>query len=59
MAYPSNKESKKQIIGEYMEKNTVISPYFENGIFAGVRVTSVDEDFLMVPKAIAENHIER
>ena len=42
-----------------MKKNTIISPYFENGIFAGVRFTSEDEDFVMVPKAIAENHIER
>ena len=42
-----------------MEKNTIASPYFENGEFAGIRVTFEDEDFLMVPKAIAENHIER
>ena len=33
-----------------MEKNTIISPYFENGVFAGVRVTSEDEDFVIAPK---------
>ena len=33
-----------------MEKNTIISPYFENGAFAGVRVTSEDEDFVIAPK---------
>ena len=29
-----------------MAKNEIISPYFENGVFAGVRVTLGDEDFV-------------
>lgn len=33
-----------------MEKNEIISPYFENGVFAGVRVTLGDEDFVIAPK---------
>lgn len=33
-----------------MEKNKIISPYFENGVFAGVRVTLGDEDFVIAPK---------
>ena len=33
-----------------MEKNEIISPYFENGVFAGVRVTIGDEDFVIAPK---------
>ena len=33
-----------------MTTNEIISPYFENGAFAGVRVTSVDEDFVIAPK---------
>ena len=30
-----------------METNKIISPYFENGIFAGVRVCVADEDFII------------
>ena len=33
-----------------MAKNEIISPYFENGAFAGVRVTLGDEDFVIAPK---------
>ena len=33
-----------------MITNEIISPYFENGIFAGVRVTLWDEDFVIAPK---------
>ena len=33
-----------------MEANEMISPYFENGAFAGVRVTLWGEDFVIVPK---------
>ena len=33
-----------------MAKNEIISPYFENGVFAGVRVTFGDEDFVIAPK---------
>lgn len=33
-----------------METTKVITPYFENGVFAGVRVTSEDEDFVIAPK---------
>ena len=33
-----------------MTTNEIISPYFENGVFAGVRVTSEDEDFVIAPK---------
>ena len=33
-----------------MAKNEIISPYFENGVFAGVRVTIGDEDFVIAPK---------
>ena len=33
-----------------MAKNEIISPYFENGVFAGVRVTLGDEDFVITPK---------
>ena len=33
-----------------MTKNEIISPYFENGVFAGVRVTLGDEDFVIAPK---------
>ena len=33
-----------------MEMNKIISPYFENVIFAGVRVTLGDEDFVIAPK---------
>ena len=33
-----------------MAKNEVISPYFDNGVFAGVRVTLGDEDFVIAPK---------
>ena len=33
-----------------METTKVIAPYFENGVFAGVRVTLGDEDFVIAPK---------
>ena len=33
-----------------METTKIISPYFENGIFAGVRVCVGDEDFVIAPK---------
>ena len=33
-----------------METTKIISPYFENGIFAGVRVCVGDEDFVIFPK---------
>ena len=33
-----------------MAKNEIISPYFENGVFAGIRVTLGDEDFVIAPK---------
>ena len=33
-----------------MAKNEIISPYIENGVFAGVRVTLGDEDFVIAPK---------
>ena len=33
-----------------METNKIISPYFENGVFAGVRVCVADEDFVIAPK---------
>lgn len=33
-----------------MAKNEIISPYFENGVFAGVRVSLGDEDFVIAPK---------
>lgn len=33
-----------------METNKIISPYFENGTFAGVRVCIGDEDFVIAPK---------
>ena len=33
-----------------MAKNGIISPYFENGVFAGARVTLGDEDFVIAPK---------
>ena len=33
-----------------MATNEIIFPYFENGVFAGVRVTLVDEDFVIAPK---------
>ena len=33
-----------------MAKNGIISPYFENVVFAGVRVTLGDEDFVIAPK---------
>ena len=36
--------------GIVMAKNEIISPYFENGVFAGVRVTIGDEDFVIAPK---------
>ena len=32
-----------------METTKIISPYFENGIFAGVRVCVGDEDFVIAP----------
>ena len=32
-----------------MKANKIISPYFENGIFAGVRVCIGDEDFVIAP----------
>lgn len=32
------------------EKSGMISPYFENGAFAGVRVCAGDEDFVIDPK---------
>ena len=32
-----------------METNKIISPYFENGAFAGVRVCIGDEDFVIAP----------
>ena len=33
-----------------MAKNEIITPYFENEVFAGVRVTLGDEDFVIAPK---------
>ena len=33
-----------------METKKIISPYFEDGEFSGVRVTSIDEDFVIAPK---------
>ena len=33
-----------------MAKNEIISPYFENGVFAGARVTLGDEDFVIAKK---------
>ena len=33
-----------------METTKIISPYFENGVFAGVRVCAGDEDFVIAPK---------
>ena len=33
-----------------MKKNKIISSYFENGVFAGVRVTLGDEDFVIAAK---------
>ena len=33
-----------------MEKNKIISPYFEDGAFAGVRVCIGGEDFVIAPK---------
>ena len=33
-----------------MKTTKIISPYFENGVFAGVRVTLGDEDFVIAPK---------
>lgn len=32
-----------------MEHNEIISPYFENGVFAGARVCVADEDFVIAP----------
>lgn len=32
-----------------METNKIISPYFENGTFTGVRVRIGDEDFVIAP----------
>lgn len=33
-----------------METNKIISPYFEDGVFTGVRVCVGDEDFVIAPK---------
>lgn len=33
-----------------MKTTKVITPYFEDGVFAGVRVTLGDEDFVIAPK---------
>ena len=33
-----------------MATNEIISPHFENGVFAEVRVTLRDEDFVIAPK---------
>lgn len=33
-----------------MVENNVIAPYFEDGVFAGVRVTLEGEDFVIAPK---------
>ena len=33
-----------------METAKLITPYFENGAFSGVRVTLGDEDFVIAPK---------
>lgn len=33
-----------------MERTKVITPYFENGLFAGVRVVLGDEDFVIARK---------
>ena len=33
-----------------METTKVITPYFEDGVFAGVRVCVGDEDFVIAPK---------
>lgn len=35
---------------KYMKKNEAITPYFEDGEFAGVRVTIRNEDFVIAPK---------
>ena len=35
-------------------KNKIVLPYFENGIFAGVRVTLGDEDFAIAAKDFQE-----
>lgn len=32
-----------------MATNKIVSPYFENGVFAGVRVTLGGEDFVIAP----------
>ena len=32
-----------------IEQNKIISPYFEEGLFAGVRVTADNEDFVIDP----------
>lgn len=33
-----------------MKTHEIVSPYFENGVFAGARVTIGDEDFVIAPK---------
>ena len=33
-----------------MKTKKIISPYFEDREFSGVRVTSIDEDFVIAPK---------
>ena len=33
-----------------MKKNKMVSPYFENGVFTGVRVTLGNEDFVIAPR---------
>lgn len=37
-----------------MVKNNVITPYFEDGAFAGVRVCIGDEDFIIAPNDYRE-----
>ena len=32
------------------EQNKIVSPYFKEGLFAGVRVTTDDEDFVIAPE---------
>ena len=39
-----------------MTTNKAISPYFENGTFAGVRVTLEGEDFVIAPKDYSEGN---
>lgn len=38
------------VVKNNMTANEIISPYFEDGVFAGVRVTLGGEDFVIAPK---------